>query len=82
MDGNPFQSPTHSGDHSEAANAGRMKGSFFATLTIGVAVQLALLAITLLVLDGGVLCRQYMVGMIGYWLGVFAIGVRRRRAPT
>jgi hypothetical protein len=80
---NPYQSPTTSESPSAPAVEKPQEGDpFAAALKFGVKVQLALLALTFLVLDGGVLTKQYVVGMIGYWIAVAVLMVRRRSAPT
>jgi hypothetical protein len=53
-----------------------------AALRFGIGLQLILLVVTAPVLDGGQLFRQFAVALIGYWLGVGLIAVRRRAAPS
>ncbi len=56
--------------------------SFASALKFGVGLQLSLLVLTALVLDGGQLGRQFMVALIGYWLGLGFITIRRKTAPS
>ena len=51
-------------------------------LKSGVILQVFLFVLTALILDGGQIMRQFLVAMIGYWLGVALIALRRERAPT
>ena len=80
---NPYQSPTTSENPSAPTVEKRQQGdAFAAALKFGVKVQLSLLGLTILVLDGGVLTNQYATAMIGYWIAVAVLMVRRRDAPT
>jgi hypothetical protein len=55
---------------------------FRSALMFGVFVQFVCFLLTALVLDGGQTHREYIFGMTSYWLGVAAISIRRRTAPT
>jgi len=80
---NPYRSPmTTEKPSGTAAKPGGKGGVFVSALLFGVAVQIFLFLLTSLVLDGGVLHRQYVVAMVGYWIAVAVIAVRRRAAPT
>ena len=51
-------------------------------LKSGVGLQAILFVLTVCMLDGGQLFKQFLVAMIGYWLGVAFIVVRRKMTPT
>jgi hypothetical protein len=76
---NPYQPP-------QADNAPPRTEStrdpFFSAIKVGAIVQLVLLVLTALVLDGGQLNRLCVVAIIGYWVGVAVVMIRRRTSPT
>jgi hypothetical protein len=55
---------------------------FFPALKFGVIVQIAIFVLTALVLDGGELNRLCTIAIIGYWIGVGIILLRRDASIT
>ena len=79
MSENPYQSPQ------VELNTAQQKGSrdsFSAALKVGIVIQIALFPLTALIMDGGVTNRLCVLAMIGYWIGVAVIIVRRGASPT
>jgi hypothetical protein len=58
------------------------RDQFMSALKSGVVLQAFLLVLTACILDGGQICSQFLVALIGYWLGVACILIRRGRTPT
>jgi hypothetical protein len=81
METNPFQSPQteilpleatphHPGD------------PFLSAVKVGVLLQIAIFIFTVLMLDGGWTNKLCIMSMIGYWIAVLAIRIRRGAKPT
>ena len=73
------RSEKQAGEQQKIAGDGKPLTS---ALKFGIALQLCLLVLTALVLDGGQLFRLCSVAATGYWLGVAMIVVRRKTTPT
>jgi hypothetical protein len=58
------------------------RDQLLSALKSGVVLQALLLVLTACILDGGEILRQFLVALIGYWLGVACILIRRERTPT
>ena len=56
--------------------------SLKSALKTGVVLQAVLFVVTACMLDGGQLFSQFLVAMIGYWLGVAFIVARRGMTPS
>ena len=56
--------------------------SLKSALKSGVILQAVLFVVTACMLDGGQLSSQFLVAMIGYWLGVAFIVARREMQPS
>ena len=79
----PAPDPIASDKSSGAERKAEVNGDkFLSALKFGVVTQMVLFVLTALVMDCGVLNREFTAGMIGYWLAVGIIMVRRREAPT
>jgi hypothetical protein len=67
----------HPGDACEVGG----RESLTSSLKTGVIIQVFLFILTALMLDGGQLFRQFLLAMVGYWIGVAFIFVRRESTP-
>ena len=53
-----------------------------AALRSGTAWTIGLFALTLLILDDGTMMRMHLASIVGFWIGVVIILIRRSQAPT
>jgi hypothetical protein len=80
MDPNPYQSPQTESPPPEITPPDHPGDPFFSAIKVGAVLQFALFVLTALTLDGG--NKLCITAMIGYWIAVALIMIRRRSKPT
>ncbi len=80
---NPYRSPTACEESADVdRNVNRAGDTFASAVKLGVVVQVVLFVLTALILDGGRSNKMCIVAMIGYWIVVAVMMIRRRTVPT